>query len=59
MAGSIKKTFDDDINYSQEEDNDGKFIDPMHDPDINIDRTVGILFAEEIASNFTQGKKLP
>ena len=59
MTGSKNETFDHDKDYPKEKDNDGKFIDPMHDPDVNINGTVGILLAEEITSYFTQGKKLP
>jgi hypothetical protein len=54
----LKKTFQDQVKHSEEKDHDRYLINTMHHFDVDISRTIGVLFPEEVSSNFAQAEEL-
>lgn len=57
-ANPSQESFQDQIEHSQQEDDNGDLVDAVHHPDIDVQRTGRIFFAKEVAADLAEGKKL-
>jgi hypothetical protein len=57
-AGFLKKSFKDEKDDPQQENDDRDLVYSMHHPDIDVVRSGGVFLPEKITTHFTKGKKL-